>query len=234
MTAVTKTIRLIIDEPADGVWNMAVDEALLAAVHAVDAVPVLRWYEWSKPTLSLGYFQRWNDVPSEFADLPRVRRSTGGGAILHADELTYSLAFPTGSWPTKSGLAIVDEVHVAAAEAIQDFSPHLKVESPSAARNVRNTAEPFLCFDRRSPHDLVAGADKIMGSAQRRQGGRLLQHGSIPLRGWNARELASRITQSLSARWNVTFEPSSLTGEELQSAREFAVKHRSPEWTQRR
>jgi lipoate-protein ligase A len=234
MTAQAKTIRLIIDEPADGVWNMAVDEALLAAIHEVHAVPVLRWYQWSAPTLSLGYFQRWNDVPAGLSDLPRVRRSTGGGAILHADELTYSLAFPTGSWPTKSGLAIVEEVHAAAAEAIQFFSPQLKIATPSAVQDVRNTPEPFLCFERRSAHDLVTGADKIMGSAQRRQCGRLLQHGSIPLRGWNAGELAMRITELLSKRWNVTFKPSSLTAEELQSAEEFVVKHRSLEWTQRR
>ena len=234
MTATTKTIRRLFDRPSDGDWNMAVDEALLAAVHDTTAVPVLRWYQWSAPTLSLGYFQRWNDVPLELQSLPRVRRSTGGGAILHAEELTYSLAFPTGTWPTNSALAIVPEVHAAAAEAIQSFSPQLKIETPSAVEDVRNTSLPFLCFERRAEHDLVAGADKIMGSAQRRQGGRLLQHGSIPLRGWNAEELAKRITDRLAERWKVRFEPSQLTEGERGLAEEFAVRHRSLEWRERR
>ena len=204
------------------------------AAHHRDAVPVLRWYEWSEPTLSLGYFQRWDDVPEELRRLPRVRRSTGGGAILHADELTYSLAFPAGTWPTKSGLAIVSEFHAAAAVAMLAYSPQLGLGTPPVVQNAPGAAEPFLCFERRGAHDLVAGADKIMGSAQRRQGGRLLQHGSIRLRGWNPRDLAARITELLAERWCVRFTPSSLTDEERRMAEELAVKHRSTEWTQRR
>jgi lipoate-protein ligase A len=209
-----RRFRLLRDGPMDGVWNMAVDEALLVAAHAADAVPVLRWYEWSAPTLSLGYFQRWHDVPDRLRHLPRVRRSTGGGAILHADELTYSLALPAGRWPTASALAIVSEVHAAVAEAIQFFSPHFAVSTPPAVRVSPKMEEPFLCFERRSAHDLVAGADKIMGSAQRRQGGRLLQHGSIHLRGWDSVELATRITARLAERWGASFEPSPLTDDE--------------------
>ena len=163
-----------------------------------------------------------------------MRRSTGGGAILHADELTYSLAFPTGTWPSKSALAIVDDVHAAASEAIRTFSPEMEFSSSPAVANAPNTSEPFLCFERRSPHDLVSGADKIMGSAQRRQGGRLLQHGSIPLREWNAGELSRRITALMADRWIARFDPSELTAEEKKMADEFEVKHRSLEWTQRR
>jgi len=232
MTTDQRVFRLLIDGPMDGVWNMAVDEALLAAAHEPNAMPVLRWYQWAEPTLSLGYFQRWQDVPDHLKALPRVRRSTGGGAILHDDELTYSLAFPSGTWPTTSGLQIVGEMHDAAAAAIQEVSPQLLLATPSVSGNLGK--EPFLCFDRRSVHDLVAGADKIMGSAQRRQGGRLLQHGSIRLRGLNANALAERITWLLAARWNVRFEPSSLTALEKRRAEEFASKQRSSEWTQRR
>jgi lipoate-protein ligase A len=234
MTVDQKVFRLLVDGPADGVWNMAVDEALLAAAHDVDALPVLRWYQWSEPTLSLGYFQRWMDVPPHLQPLPRVRRSTGGGAILHENELTYSLAFPAGTWPTKSGLGIVAAVHAAAAEAMQFFSPRVGVSAPPVARDAPRAPEPFLCFERRGEHDLVSGADKIMGSAQRRQGGRLLQHGSIRLKEWDAGRLGERITELLAGRWNVRFQRSELTAEERRLAEEFTRKHRSPEWTERR
>ena len=83
--------RLIRDEPARGDWNMAVDETLLEVAGQADR-PVLRFYGWSSPTLSLGYFQglgeRWQHAAS--ASCPLVRRATGGGAILHDRELTYS------------------------------------------------------------------------------------------------------------------------------------------------
>ncbi|MEX0612503.1 MAG: hypothetical protein WD229_10320, partial [Pirellulales bacterium] len=89
------THRLIIDSPGPGPWNMGVDEALV--LDAVEqSVVTLRFYQWSEPTLSLGYFQRYEDrnqhEPSRGCAI--VRRQTGGGAILHDRELTYSLSLP--------------------------------------------------------------------------------------------------------------------------------------------
>jgi lipoate-protein ligase A len=78
---------------------MARDEALLRACTASDAEPVLRFYAWSPATISLGYFQDYADyegLPPPAGDLPVVRRTTGGGAILHDLELTYALVVPTG------------------------------------------------------------------------------------------------------------------------------------------
>src|SRR5687767_6703039 len=89
------TARLIIDPPAEGSWNMAVDEALLES--AADSGEItLRFYEWSRATLSLGYFQSHAERSGHTASLacPMVRRSTGGGAIVHDQELTYSLVVP--------------------------------------------------------------------------------------------------------------------------------------------
>ena len=87
--------RLLIDAPERGVWNMAIDEALLesAADESCDLV-TLRFYRWSEPTLSLGYFQSYEDRNSHEASrsLPVVRRSSGGGALVHDHEWTYSLA----------------------------------------------------------------------------------------------------------------------------------------------
>src|SRR5262245_32066382 len=90
------TVRLIIDPPQKGAWNMAVDQALLESAAASGGV-ALRFYQWSEPTLSLGYFQpiaaRSEHPPSLHS--PVVRRASGGGAILHDRELTYSIAAPS-------------------------------------------------------------------------------------------------------------------------------------------
>ena len=87
--------RLIIDRPLPGAWNMAVDEALLLDA-SENGSASLRFYGWNAPTLSLGYFQRYDDRDLHAAsrDCAVVRRQTGGGAILHDRELTYSLVLP--------------------------------------------------------------------------------------------------------------------------------------------
>src|SRR5687768_10145995 len=86
--------RVMIDPPSGGAWNMGVDEALLESAAA--GVATLRFYQWSEPTLSLGYFQPYGDRQLHAPSRPAacVRRTTGGGAILHDRELTYSFATP--------------------------------------------------------------------------------------------------------------------------------------------
>src|SRR6188474_2624923 len=89
------TLRLIVDPPASGAWNMAVDEALLETA-AISGLATLRFYTWQEPTLSLGYFQSAvdRDHHPDGRDCPLVRRASGGGAIIHDRELTYSIALP--------------------------------------------------------------------------------------------------------------------------------------------
>jgi lipoate-protein ligase A len=90
-------IRLLRDDPLPGAENMARDEALLISVGAGDAPPTLRLYRWCEPTISLGYFQKYAEyeaLPPPAGRLPVVRRTTGGGAILHDLELTYSFTLP--------------------------------------------------------------------------------------------------------------------------------------------
>ena len=85
--------RLIIDSAGDGIWNMSVDEALLQSAAHESFVPTLRFYQWDKPTLSLGYFQQYEERSQHTSSnqCPVVRRSTGGGAILHHHELPIAL-----------------------------------------------------------------------------------------------------------------------------------------------
>src|SRR5688500_12298617 len=106
--------RLIVDSPANGSWNMALDEALFQTTQSSRQV-TLRFYQWSAPTLSLGYFQAAADRQKHDAsrDCPLVRRSTGGGAIVHDVELTYSLVCPIDHDRSAVAQGMVRQVHSA-------------------------------------------------------------------------------------------------------------------------
>jgi len=183
---------------------MAVDEVLL--LDAIEnGVATLRFYEWSEPTLSLGYFQRYEDRCQHAASSRSavVRRQSGGGAILHDRELTYSLLLPGNFQLTRHAPQLYEAVHRAFITAISNQqlaalpAASLKVRGEDAASTVANDA--FLCFERQSPGDVVLLAHsnafgdgsrsskshsapwKILGSAQRRHRGAILQHGSLLL-----------------------------------------------------
>jgi len=188
----SQSILVFHDAPQPGPENMAMDERLLAA--ALPHWPiVIRIYRWSEPTLSLGHFQSPRDLeqdPSVSAspsllDLPQVRRKTGGGAILHDRELTYSFVVPAGKGSFDKGHSEI--LYRAVHESIRDgltgmgIPASLSQDCTCGAKKL-DTKEPFLCFLRRTPVDLVMGEHKILGSAQRRTRSGLLQHGSLLLR----------------------------------------------------
>jgi len=167
---------LLIDGPCDGAWNMALDEALLEAAIEQQAAS-LRFYQWSEPTLSLGYFQAARDRQMHVGsrDCALVRRSTGGGAIVHDRELTYSVALPKGHPLAREPAGLYDLAHDTLVELLRGWG--------MAAERVREASqdEAFLCFGRRSVGDVVLEGYKVAGSAQRRRQGAVLQHGSILL-----------------------------------------------------
>ena len=187
-------VDLIIDPPAAGAWNMAVDEALL--LHANETGQgTLRIYRWSEPTLSLGYFQKVNDRERHKAslDCKLVRRSSGGGAILHDRELTYSLALPgTNRWSSKQN-DLYGTIHAAIVRflnkngvAAEQFEFPVKdgllsSKEPINFKSVGYEKSRFLCFERRTEGDIVLGGYKVGGSAQRRLSHATLQHGSLLL-----------------------------------------------------
>src|SRR4051794_28140239 len=116
-------LRVIVEsEPKPGEWNMAMDESLLESAIS-DNIATLRWYQWSEPTLSLGYFQKSVDLFDEglLARLPVVRRLSGGGAILHDDELTYCLAIPASQKLVGQPHELYDIVHGAVADGLQQL-----------------------------------------------------------------------------------------------------------------
>lgn len=262
--------RLIVDEPASGPWNMAVDEALLeAAVAGGDAT--LRLYQWNEPTLSLGYFQHFHDRDSHAAsrDCAIVRRQSGGGAILHDHELTYSLTLPPGHPLGRDAIALYNAVHNLFIAAVE---PRLSATSSASWQHRLNDAEskltpreePFLCFDRRARGDLLLKSEgivatnsaprtyKILGSAQRRHRGAILQHGSFlvsrssaapELAGWQdltgaelpLDDLIAEVVRQFSGRFDLDLRPERLPVAVHSAAREIERnKYSSRSWTARR
>ncbi len=173
----------IVDIPRSGAQNMAVDEQLLQ-VAAERHVVVLRAYLWSRPTLSLGYFQQVADrsLNVESQDIELVRRSTGGGAIVHHHDWTYSLAVPDELLESSVGSSqsMYDGIHQAVIDWLAEYGLEASQLPKSAVAKTKHP--PFLCFERRSLGDVILSDCKIMGSAQRRSRGALLQHGSLLLR----------------------------------------------------
>jgi lipoate-protein ligase A len=163
--------RLLIDPaPNAGAWNMAADEILLDA-----EVAALRFYAWAEPTLSLGYFQPHLAARS-FPALPWLRRATGGEAIVHHHELTYSLVLPPGGEYQPRSAGWMCRFHGLIRQALARFG--VTAEPCGPERRLGDT----LCFLHHTPGDLIVAGHKVAGSAQRKQRGTLLQHGSVLLR----------------------------------------------------
>ena len=172
-------LRQIIDpEPNSGAWNMAVDEVLLQT--AIDhGLATLRWYQWREPTVSLGYFQQEEGIrrDSRLAPLPRVRRLSGGGTLVHDRELTYSLSLPGSQRLMGQPVELYRLVHQAVIDCFRQRGALLEFRGVT----VKRLQEPVLCFEREDENDLVAQGHKVLGSAQRRRKGAILQHGGLLL-----------------------------------------------------
>jgi len=168
--------RLVIDGARSPAANMARDEAILHA--AARGGPVtLRFYSWRPWAFSIGYFQKWADFAAHAGrGIPVVRRLTGGGAIYHADEITYSLVGPFGRSPFPRRAAdLFEKVHRAIASGLSGLGIAADLSDAPAGRWA------IVCFERPQKLDVVVGGRKLLGSAQRRFGGFFLQHGSLPL-----------------------------------------------------
>jgi lipoate-protein ligase A len=171
--------RLIVDEPHDGAWNMAVDEAL-AHQAGESGVPVLRLYQWAEPTLSLGYFQAYSDREAHVTsrECTVVRRSSGGGALIHDREWTYSLAIPRREFDSPLGNELYQIVHGTLTQCLQNQGVSI---APWGQPALEERESEFLCFRRRTPHDLILDGHKVVGSAQRKRRHVVMQHGGVLL-----------------------------------------------------
>jgi lipoyl(octanoyl) transferase len=171
-------------EVADGPANMALDEALLDVVAGGAGSAFLRTYGWSTPTLSLGYFQRLAAVLADprWAGAPTVRRLSGGGAIWHHHEVTYALVVPGFHPLARPNTKLYRAVHAAIAEVLESFGVGAGLRGDDASQGHYERKRSLLCFTDTNAEDIVAKGTKIVGSAQRRREGAVLQHGSVLLR----------------------------------------------------
>ncbi|PIE22166.1 MAG: hypothetical protein CSA62_13880 [Planctomycetota bacterium] len=237
-------LKLLPCAAASGAYNLALDEALLE-----DDGSWLRFYRWEPACLSLGYFQKHRD----FADLPsgldRVRRPTGGGAILHDKELTLSLALPDHALPeqVQKSYELLNKAMIAGIQATG-----IRIAEEGDGARAKNASPELLrwCFFRPTGLDLVdADGAKLFGSAQRRRGKRVLHHGSLMLgrssltpftAALKAKppipELEARLSEAIAAALGLPLEPAGplpsailLRAEELRDN-----KYASSAWTKLR
>lgn len=175
------TWRLLQTPPAAGALNMAIDE-VLAETCARGGWPTLRLYRWDPPAVSLGRFQRAERTVDVAACAARgiglVRRPTGGRAILHDGELTYAVALAAGTPEAAGGVrASAARIHGWIAAGLRRLGVPATVGRPAAeAPGTR------LCFSGSQAEGVLVRGAKLVGSAQRRWRGALLQHGSILIR----------------------------------------------------
>lgn len=179
----TSTWRMLTDGPATGQWNMAVDEAVFKSVEAGTSPPTLRFYRWEPPAVSLGFGQVVAKSVNErvLADegIDLVRRPTGGKAVLHHDEVTYSISARHGELP--EGRDLLD-VYRLVAEAFASGLRRLGLKPSLVPRTKGSTRQKTaVCFEVPASYEVLLEGRKVLGSAQRRTRRGFLQHGSLPL-----------------------------------------------------
>jgi lipoate-protein ligase A len=250
------------DETADGAENMATDE-LLADEAARLGRPLVRFYGWTCPTVSLGGFQSIGEARriDAISGAALVRRPSGGGAIVHGTDLTYALAVPRDHPLAHGALPLYEAVHRALADVLADRGLAARLHPGRAVG-----AEPFFCFARRAIGDVVAtppgrpASDddpKVLGSAQRRLPAAILQHGSLLVRanagvgtaGRHAglgdllpslhdasREIAADWVQRIAAALGLRadWQPQSLTCGQNDTLANRAARFRAAAWLERR
>jgi len=206
--------------PGDPAFNMALDEALLESMPRLGC-PVLRFYGWTQPAASFGYFQKYAEVERLTPLRPLVRRPTGGGIVPHKDDWTYSVVVPT-SHPWYSLLAI--ESYRSVHEWIRQAFASLGVQAELALQPQREQAGQ--CFMGYEQFDVLVRGRKIAGAAQRRRRDGLLIQGSVqpgfarvPRTAWQqAMYETARLAEHVS--WNDLVPDGVLTNRAAQLAKE--------------
>ncbi|MBU1357096.1 MAG: lipoate--protein ligase family protein [Candidatus Edwardsbacteria bacterium] len=230
----------------DGAYNMALDQALVESVGSGASLPVIRFFGWNPPAVSLGYNQKIKDLDIEAcrkAGFDIVRRPTGGRAVIHQDEFTYSVIAREND-PVIGGTIMETYGRIA-----QGLLAGLKILGV-AAEMVRSSAPDIpatasaLCFAAAGRYEITAGGKKLIGSAQRRMNGVILQQGSLLMtcgqehkffsrdpmenRAGTLREILGRepafdevaagMEQGFMKSWNIELAPDSLTQDEENTA----------------
>ncbi len=255
--------RLLIDPPYEGPQNMAIDESLLESCSQgkdKEYFPTLRFYQWSQPTLSIGYNQNIREsIHLDFChkkEIPIVRRVTGGKAVFHDKEMTYSVTASFSSSPFQFS---VFKNYRMISEALTEGLRHLGLDVMIADEEapIYNKYGSEACFAKLSKYEISCKGFKIVGSAQRRRKKAFIQHGSIPMdanrklinriikskgsqngmdfitvhealgRMVTFEELAQSIIVGFERRFGITLGKSTLTHQEKKLAKDIGAQHLS-------
>ena len=239
-----KVWRLVVDDPQDGAWNMAVDEAILHQRKAGSGLSTLRLYSWQKRTVTLGYFQRIDTALAGFCgqnDIDLIRRPTGGGFVLHDQEVTFSLVF--NRQDLRAQRQAVEYFRVIAT-CLQKALLSLGVPVSLEEKVFSGKDDNFFCFNNPTKYDLLVDGKKVCGSAQRRYRDTILQQGSLILKtpgdpafwqkatgleqvlqrkiSWSG--ICTALQRSFAAELQLDFIPGALTEAELIMARQLAAE----------
>ena len=175
-----RKVRFIYSDYSDGYTNMAIDEAVMRFLQEKRALPILRIYKWKPPTISIGYFQKYTDINFNRCQedgIMVVRRLTGGRAVLHDNELTYSILFTENDFtPFKKR-----EIFQYIAEALTASLREVGVEANIAEKS-RGDLKSANCFASPAQYEIeTSEKQKLIGSAQVIKNNVMLQHGAIPI-----------------------------------------------------
>ena len=267
-----KSWRLIVDGASGGAQNMAVDEALLRAMSEDLGAPILRFYGWQPSCLSIGRFQKTEKLSLE--NTSWVRRPTGGRAVWHDLEVTYSVVLREEHLP-RDARSVVDSYRFisegflrglqalgvraeiargvsASASVTSSTRSSQKVQMPEERKEIAPN-----CFETQTRADFVVDGRKILGAAQCRQNGAILQHGSLLLyidrAAWREKvggdlsriitlrdlgltisreELQNILARGISQKFDTQMEKSDLTARETQMAKALLHKYHSSLWNE--
>jgi lipoyl(octanoyl) transferase len=178
MEKAPRTWRLLPVIEAGGFQQMSIDQALLESAGGKGFFPTLRFYRFEPPALTLGRFQPLKNIDLEACrrrGIDVVRRPTGGKAILHKDDFTYSLVLPPSAGLPES----VEESYAVICRGIIEALALLGVGAALVPRTSYSLDSVHACFSSPAAADLAVGERKLCGSAQTRKDGALLQHGTI-------------------------------------------------------
>ncbi len=221
------------DGPHEPPFNMAADEILLETAKQRSR-PLLRFYSWDRPSVSIGYFQSISAAPKGFA---AVRRPTGGGVVYHDYDFTYTVVFPDGHWLT--GLdrnQSYDWINRSVQAALNSLKIHAELSNGQIPHEVDRLT--MVCFTNPTKYDVLLDGSKIAGSAQRRTADGILHQGSLHFGGPLPVErtiLADAMMTAFTQVMSVTFE-AFMPSEALYTLfnNRSAEKYATDEWNNRR
>jgi lipoate-protein ligase A len=184
-----KRWRFVFSGAGDAFWNMALDEAIFQLCQRRHVLPTLRLYLWKPPGISIGYFQTLEKTVGlskcRKSDIDVVRRITGGRAVLHEDEITYSLCARSEECPElgRNTVETYQRISLALVESLKALRIQAEWVRPEKERIAFTENSYFSkpCFVSSSRFEITVAGKKLVGSAQRREKSSFIQHGSIPL-----------------------------------------------------